>query len=168
MMILLRLIHVLAGIFWVGATIFTSFFLAPSLQGDPTTMGKVMAGLAKRGFMTVMPLVAILSVLSGLTLIWVTSGGHLHEFMETASGHTFTMAGGLAMLGFLVGISVVKPTVDRAGALGAQMAAVTDPSERARLQEVMAGLQKRLKIGSTTVVILLILAASGMAIARYV
>ena len=168
MMILLRLIHIFCGAFWFGVVVFTSVFLTPALAGDAATMGRVMQGLGKRGFVTVMVIVPTLSVLSGLTLIWVTSGGHLREYMATASGHTFSMAGGLAIVAFLFGFAFVRPTVDRAKAVGGQMAAASDPAEKARLGEQMAALQQRLKVGSLTVLVLLVLAVAGMSVARYV
>ena len=168
MMILLRLIHIFCGAFWFGVVLFTSLFLTPALAGDSPTMGKVMQGLGKRGFVTVMVIVPTLSVLSGLTLIWVTSGGHMAEYMATASGHTFTMAGGLAILAYVIGFIFVRPTVDRAKAVGGQLAAASDPAEKARLGAQMGTLQGRLKIGSMAVMILLILALAGMSIARYV
>lgn len=168
LMILLRLTHILAGITWVGAVIFTAIFLFPAMQGDPATAGKVMAGLARRRYMQVMPAVAILTILSGLWMIWVTSGGHLGMYMQTASGHTFTMAGGLGILGFLLGIFVARPRGMKAMALGKQMAAVTDSTERAKLQEEMQTLQKQSGMVTMAVTILVLLAAAGMAIARYV
>lgn len=168
MMILFRLIHILSGITWVGAVIFTACFLFPAMQGDPGTAGKVMAGLARRRYMQVMPAVAILTILSGLWMIWVTSGGHLAMYLHTASGHTFTMAGGLGILGFLLGIFVARPRGMQAMALGRQMATVTDPAERALLQERMEVLQRQSGMVTMAVTVLVLLAAAGMAIARYV
>ena len=168
MMMLLRLIHILSGAFWFGVTLFTSLFLAPALAGDAATMGRVMGALGKRGFVGTMIVMPTLAVLSGLAMIWVTSGGHLREFMGTASGHTFTMAGGLALLAYLLGFTVVRPAAARASAVGAQLGTATDPAEKGRLLGEMGALQRRLKIGSVAVVVLLVLAVSGMAIARYV
>ena len=168
LMILLRLIHILAGITWVGAVIFTSLFLFPAMQGDPGTAGKVMAGLARRRYMQFMPAVAILTILAGLWMIWITSGGHLDLYMQTASGHTFTMAGGLGIVGFLLGMLFARPRGLKAMALGKQMATVTDAAERATLQGEMERLQKQSGMITMAVTILVLLAAAGMAIARYV
>lgn len=168
MMILLRLIHIVGAIFWVGSAMFTGFFLIPSLKETPATMGAVAQALAKRGFMTVMPMVGLLVILSGATMIWITSGGHLHEYMGTASGHTFTMAGGLGILSLLVGVIFTKPANMRAGAIGAQIAAATDPAEKGRLGQEMAAAQKKAAMWTMIVTILMVFAAMGMAIARYV
>ena len=168
LMILLRLLHILSGIAWVGTMIFTVFFLFPALAGDTATVGKVMAGLARRRYMQFMPGIALVTILSGSWMIWITSGGHMDMYMQTASGHTFTMAGGLGILGFLLGIFGARPIGLKAMAIGQQMGATTDPAERARLQEQMLGLQKKSGLITLTVTILILLAAAGMAIARYV
>ena len=168
MMILLRLIHILGAIFWVGSAMFTGFFLIPSLKETPATMGAVAQALNKRGFMVTMPIVGLLVILSGGTMLWIQSGGHMHEYMMTASGHTFTMAGGLGILALLFGVVFTKPANMKAGAIGAQLAAATDAGEKARLQGEMAAAQKKAAMYTIIVTILMILAAAGMAIARYV
>lgn len=168
MMLLLRLIHVVGAIFWVGSAMFTGFFLIPALKETPATMGAVAQALNKRGFMTVMPLVGLLVILSGATMIWITSGGHLHEYMQTAAGHTFTMAGGVGILSLLFGLAFTKPANMRAAMLGAQLQAATDPAEKARLGTEMAAAGKKAALWTMIVTILMIIAAIGMAIARYV
>ncbi|HVX88796.1 MAG TPA: hypothetical protein VG940_07720 [Gemmatimonadales bacterium] len=167
-MLILRLLHVLTGIFWVGTMTFVTLFLIPSLKEDGALMGRVFGGLVKRNYMVVMPLVAILTILSGLAMIWVTSGGHLDMYMQTPSGHTFTMAGGLGIVGFLIGMFVARPAGMKAAGLGQQMAAATDPAAKAALQAEIAALQKRNGFATTLVTVLVLAAAAGMAIARYV
>jgi hypothetical protein len=53
-------------------------------------------------------------------------------------------------------------------ALGPQIAAATDDATRAAAQAEMAHLQRRLRIMGPIVTGMLILAAAGMAVARYV
>lgn len=168
MMLLLRLLHILGGVIWVGATVFTTFFLFPALRGNPAAAGQVMQGLNHRRFMQIMPGIAIVTILSGSWMIWITSGGHLGMYMQTRSGHSFTTAGGLAIVAFFLGIFVGRPKGMKAAALGAQMAAVTDPAERAKLQQEMVTLQQQSVIITVAVTVLLLIAAAGMAIARYV
>jgi hypothetical protein len=168
MMLLLRLIHVVGAIFWVGSAMFTGFFLIPALRETPATMGQVAQALTKRGFMVAMPIVGLLVILSGVTMIWVTSGGHLHEYMLTPAGHTFTMAGGVGILSLLVGLIFTKPANMKAATLGAQLQAATDPAEKTRLGAEMAAAGKQAALWTLVVTILMIVAAMGMAIARYV
>lgn len=131
-------------------------------------MGRVFQGLMKRGYMIIMPVIAILTILSGLAMIWITSGGHLSMYMATPSGHTFTQSGGLAIVAFLVGMIVARPAGMKAAGLATQMASTTDAAEKGRLQGEIAILQKRNALATMAVTVLLIVAAAGMAIARYV
>lgn len=168
LMILLRLIHVVGAIFWVGAAMFTGFFLIPALKETPATMGQVAQALAKRGFMAVMPIVGLLVILSGGAMLWISSGGNLHMYMQTPSGHTFTMAGGVGILSLIIGLVFTKPANMKAGELGAKLQAATDPAEKARLGQEMAAAGKAAAMWTMIVTILMIIAAAGMAIARYV
>jgi hypothetical protein len=169
MMILLRLLHILTGITWVGAMVFMTFFLIPVFRVSPPALaGQVMQGLAKRRYMQLMPLIALVTMLSGIWMIWITSGGNLGMYMQTRSGHSFATAGGLAILAFALGIVFGRPTGIKAAAIGARLATVTDPVEKAKLVDEMTVLQKKTGMISVGVTILLIIAAGGMAIARYV
>src|SRR5688500_5509174 len=66
-LIVLRLIHIVGGVFWVGSALFTAFFLMPTLmQAGPSAAGPVMGGLQQRKLMVWLPVVAVLVMLSGL------------------------------------------------------------------------------------------------------
>ena len=90
MIILLRLIHILAGVFWAGTAIFTAVFLVPSIRALGPAGGPVMqqiAGVRK------LPLyfmgAGVLTVLSGLSMYWRASGGFTNAWMHSGSGATF-------------------------------------------------------------------------------
>jgi hypothetical protein len=67
--LILRLVHILSGIIWVGSGTYTSFFLVPALSSSPAVMGQVMAGLQRRRIFLVLQIVAALTILSGLRLL---------------------------------------------------------------------------------------------------
>ena len=68
LVIVLRLIHVVAGALWVGMVTFVTYYLQPALQEAGPEGGKVMAALQRRGIMTVMPILAVATLVSGLWL----------------------------------------------------------------------------------------------------
>jgi uncharacterized membrane protein len=165
--ILLRLIHILSAILWVGTAIFINVLLFPSLRGEPATMGKVANILAAKGMHKYLGLSAILTLLSGFSLVWIMSNGDLGAYSR-GPGRVFTMAGGLATIAFLLGMMIARPMGLKMGELGGKLGATTDAAEKGRLTAEMAALQKKSAIVTMLVVGLLILAACGMAVARYV
>jgi uncharacterized membrane protein len=164
-LIVLRLVHVVGGIFWVGTSLFTFFFLMPTLMNaGPAAAGPVMGGLQQRKMMVWLPVVAILVILSGLRLMMIVSGGDADWFRHR-QGHAYSVSGGLAILAFIIGFTVNRPAMVKAGKLG--QSAVSDAPTRAAIQEEIKRLQRRSYIGTLIVTWLLLASAAGMAIARY-
>ena len=55
---LLRLVHIVAGILWVGFAAFLPFYLVPAVAEAGPEAGKIMGALQRRGLMTVLPALA--------------------------------------------------------------------------------------------------------------
>ncbi len=165
--LVLRLVHILGGIFWVGSFMYVSFFLMPALASSPALAGQLMAGLQKRRLMTVLPIVALLTILSGIRLLWIVSVGFSDAYLSTPTGRTFSAAAGAAILAFLLSLLVSRPGFVRIGKLGATLATATDEAARQRIAGEMKRLSRRVTISNGIVSASLLLAAAGMAIARY-
>ena len=71
LLLLLRVMHVLLGVFWAGTIMFVSLLLMPSVRDAGPDGGKVMLALMRRGYMTLIPIAAILTIVSGLWLYWL-------------------------------------------------------------------------------------------------
>lgn len=166
-LIVLRLVHILSAILWLGSGLFTTFFLIPALAGSPAAMGQVMAGLQRKRFFAVLPTVALLTILTGLRLLWIDSAGFASGYFDTATGKTFANAGLAAIIAFLLSVFVSRPSAVRAGAIGASLAASPAAPERERLQAELERVRRRATVSTMLGVGLGILAASGMAVARY-
>ena len=167
-LLVLRLIHILSGIFWIGSGLYTSFFLAPALASTPAVMGQVMAALKKRRAFTVQEIAAFLVLLSGLRLLMIDSAGFSGSYFATGTGRTFAIAGVFAILAGIFNFGVARPTMERAVAVGAALASAADPGEKTGLSQELDRLRKRGAIAGMLAVTCGILAASGMAVARYV
>jgi uncharacterized membrane protein len=168
-LIVLRLVHVLGGMFWVGAGLFNFMYLGPSLMAaGPAAAGPVMQTLRRRRLFVVLPTVAVLTLLSGLRLMMITSNGFEASYFRRGVGATFAAGGAAAILAFLIGIMVAMPAQKRMAALGPQIPTAPDETTRGALQAEMARLQRRLGVVGPLVTGLLIAAAVAMAIARYV
>jgi len=166
--LVLRLVHILSGIIWVGSGIYTSFFLVPALSNSPAVMGQVMAGLQRRRVFLVLQIVAGLTILSGLRLLWIDSAGFAESYMATGTGRMFSIGAGAAIIAAVLSFGVGRPAMVRAGAIAASLAASTDASDRERLAPQLDRLRRLATIASTLAVGFGLLAASAMAVARYV
>jgi uncharacterized membrane protein len=164
-LIVLRIVHVLCGMIWVGSAVFMGFFLAPALQTMGPAAGQVMGGLQKRKFMIVLPIVAVLTMLTGLRLMMIMSGNFGPGYFQSPMGKTFAGAGVIAILAFVIGIVVNRPTMVKMGTLQQSMA--SDPVSKDAINAEIRKLQKRMAVAGTVVTVMLVIAAAGMAIARY-
>lgn len=166
-LLLLRLLHVVTGIMWAGTAMFSAWFVIPSVMEAGPAGGAFMSGMLRRKFNTIIPAVALVTVLSGMWLMWHASGGDMATWSRTWPGRVFSMAGGLAIVAWLIGFFVSKPAGTALAKLSPQLQATTDPAERERLLAEMRPHQMR-AFGAIKVIAWLVLLASvGMAVARY-
>ena len=166
--VILRLIHILSGVFWVGSIIFLGRFVMPTIRTMGPAGGAFMTHLT-----TVLKLpraqfgAALLTILSGLSLEWHDSIGLQSEWLRSRAGMAFGTGGGLAIIAFLIGVSVSLPASKRMGALLAEIQAKGGTPDAAQAAEVKR-LQQRLGNALRAVMLLLVLATAAMAVARYV
>ena len=168
MLILLRLIHVLFGVFWAGTAMFNAAFLIPAVRALGPAGGPVMQEIAGKRKLPVYFLVSgILTVLSGFGLYWYDSAGFSNGFMRSAGGMTFGIGGLLALTALLLGLFVVTPAAMRASKLGGAIAAAgkpPTPEQAAEMQRLQIKLGKMAALAAG----LLTLTTIAMAVARYV
>jgi hypothetical protein len=166
LLIIARILHVLSGIMWVGVMVFNGRYLGPALEDIGPDAGKVMAALAKRGFLNFLPTVGGISLLSGAYLYWHASAGFQHEYMRSGPGMTFGLGAALAIIAYIIGMSYAKPAIMKTLALGPRLATASE-SERQGLMAEMQAARSRAKSGSQIAGALVVHAAVAMSIARY-
>ena len=164
-LLVLRLIHVVGGIVWVGSTAFSFFWLLPAIVQSGPSGGQVMVNLQKRHFMTILPITAILTILSGARLMQIVSNGFSANYFHTSMGRGFAISALLAIVGFIIGLSVVRPATVKAAKL--QQTAASDQTSKELIQGEIRKLQARAAMAGKLVIVLLLLAAAGMSISRY-
>lgn len=168
MLLTLRLIHVLAGVFWAGAAVFTAAFLIPTIRAVGPAGGPVMRHIAQVRKLPVFILSAgILTVISGVGLYSISSGGFTNSWMRSGAGITFGIGGLLGILAMLIGIFFAMPMARRAAALAAAMGASGGKPSADQAAE-MQRLQGRMAKASALGAVLIVGATSAMAIARYI
>src|SRR5439155_19276823 len=134
----------------VGTSLFTAFFLFPAVMAAGPAAAPIMAGLQKRGMLTALPAAAGLTMLSGVTLIWLVSGGALGAYMGTPVGAAFATAGGIAIRAFAIRMVVARPAATKAMGLSRQMMGMPEGPARAPLQSQISALQRRAGLATMT------------------
>ena len=159
----LRIIHIVAGVFWVGGTLMMTFFIAPAIgataEAGQRFIGHLMGNLK---FSQRMSAAAGATILAGAILYWIDSGGFTSAWTNSGAGLGFGIGAGFAIVGFVFGILIGKTTTAMAQ-LGAQFQGKPSTEQIAQMQ----ALQKQQTTHSRIAAAMLILAVIFMASARY-
>jgi len=159
----LRIVHILAGIFWVGGTLIMAFFVGPTVGATGEAGQKFVGHLVNNlRFSSRMAAAAGLTILAGFILYWIDSAGFTSAWMSSGAGRGFGIGAAFALIGFVFGLLVARTTRAMAK-LGAQIQGRPSPEQMMQLE----GLRKQQATYSNITAVLLILATIFMAIARY-
>jgi uncharacterized membrane protein len=167
LIVTLRLFHILFGMFWAGSLVFFATFLVPSVKDVGPDGAKVMAALQRRRLLDVMPVVAALTILSGLWLYWRLSAGFNTAWVTSRFGAALSLGGLLSIVAFGIGVAVMRPAALRAAALAQRLATSPEGPDRTEQLAVVQRLRQRSATAGRFVAMLLILATASMAVARY-
>lgn len=164
--LILRVLHVGGAVVWAGTSFFVTLFLLPALGQVGPAAGPVMGALVKRRLFVVVPTVAVITMLAGLRMMWITSSGFSMAYFSTRSGMTYLVGSVLALAAFTIFLLVNHPAIGRSMQLGQQMAQAPE-SEKGALMAEMNAVRARAAKGSLGSTVLLALTLLGMAVARY-
>lgn len=166
-MIVARILHIGLGVFWAGAMIFMAIYVTPSLRDAGPDGAKVAAGFAKRRLLDVMPLVALITLISGTYLYQRASGGWAPEYMRSLPANVIGVGGLAGILAFIVGVSMVRPAMKKAMRLTQSVSSAAAETREGIIAE--AGAQRARAAAAGKVVAWLLAGATvTMAVARYV
>ena len=144
----LRALHILSGALWLGAAFVNAVFLLPAVMASGPAGGQVMRDIAQvRRLPVFINTVMGTSILTGLALFWVVSGGLQLAWITSRTGLTFTVGAVLALVTAFVAQRIAVPRVKRLGQLGAAIAAAGGPPSPEQVKEMKA-LQLELLRGS--------------------
>jgi uncharacterized membrane protein len=163
-LLVLRLVHVFGGIFWVGGAFMMNFFIGPAI-GATAQAGKQIMGhlMVRMRLSTVMTTIAILTLLAGGLLYWHDSQGFTSMWMSAGSGIGFGIGGAAGLLGFVFG-AMFGQSNKKMALIGSEIKdGKPTPEQLAQLQKI----QEMLKVVTPLHVSFLIVAAVFMSIARY-
>jgi uncharacterized membrane protein len=168
LIVLLRIIHILAGVFWAGTAFLLAAFLEPNARALGPDGGKFMQRLVGQMHLTTIVLVtAFLNIAAGIWLYWIFSSGFNMEWIGSDQGLSLTIGAVAAIVTFILGLAVTRPTLLRMGALGREIQSAEGPPKPEQMAAMQA-LQKRLATAGRIGAVLLVIAVIGMAVARYI
>ena len=166
-LVILRFLHVVLGAYWAGVVIFTALYLEPSVRAAGPAGGQVMAQLVARGHMTVLPIVALVTILAGLELMRRVSGGFDPAWTSSPMGLALGTGALSALVAFLLGVVVMRPAMMKVMTLTqAAMQVPAGPDRDAQLAAI-GPLRRRATLTLRWVALLLGITVSLMAVARY-
>ena len=163
LVIVLRLLHIISGVLWVGASLVMFFFVGPTL-GATAEAGQKFAQhlMTKTRFTAVITSSAILTVLAGFSLYWIDSDGLSSAWMHSGAGWGFGIGAFFALIGFIFGM-MVGNTNGALAKLGMQIQGKPTPEQMTQI----GALRKRLSMVSPLNAYSLLIAIFFMAISRY-
>src|SRR5690349_313792 len=99
--IILRIVHIVFGVFWVGGVMLMSAFLVPTIIASGPEGGRFMGRLTQRGLLPSLLGSAALSSLAGIMLYLYDSQGLRMEWVMTPTGLTFGIGGICAIIALI-------------------------------------------------------------------
>lgn len=163
LVIVLRILHIVGGVFWVGTAMFSTFFISPAMAATGEAGRAFMDYLmSKARLSTRISAASGMTVLAGAILYWIDSGGLTSAWTTSGPGVGFGIGAVLALVGIGVG-AMVGVNAKKLGRIAA--AAQGKPSETQVAQ--MKSAQASMSQASLWSTIALIASLACMATARY-
>ncbi len=161
--IVLRIIHIVSGVFWVGGAALFFFYVEPAITKlGPDAEKFVDEVINRRKAPIYFATFSTLTVLAGVILYWRDFGG-----IDTSpTGLAFGVGGLAAIIAWLGGNLLIPKTLGQLGAIGAEIKAAGGPPSDA-LMARMHATQERLRLIGLVDIVLLVFAVVAMASARY-
>ena len=162
-MIVLRLIHIFGGMFWMGSTLLMVLFIVPSVNATMEAGQKFLGHfLTRTHYGRILGLSAILTMVAGGSLYWIDSAGFDSNWTRSGPGWGFGIGGILGIIGFVYG-NRFGNNIMTLGRTAAQF----DGQPTAEQKAILEAAQKPVRVLGSISAVALILALICMATARY-
>ena len=161
--VVLRVVHIVAGVLWVGAAGLFFFYLEPAINKLGPEAEKFVDEIVNRRKVPIYFVVlSTLNVLAGVILYWRDFGG----ISTSPFGLALGLGGVASLIAWLGGNLLIPQTLGKLMAIGAEMKASAGPPP-ADLVARMHATQERLRRIGLIDIVLLLFAVIAMASARY-
>jgi len=161
-LIALRLIHIIAGVLWVGGAAVLAAFVLPAAR-DEKAMGYLRGLIWKRNLPRYLNIALALAILSGLTMYGNLAALTQGAWARSRAGMTLGVGGALAIVAALIATFVAAPAIHRALELTGDASATSPTSRPGEVERALGRYGASMRL----VVALLVVTAGLMAVARY-
>jgi len=161
----LRLIHIVAGVVWVGSAVFAALFVFPTARALGPDGRRFIERLQRR-MGPALGIAMLLTVIPGFIMYGRLSAGFNHAWVTSRPGLALGAGAVAALLAVVMGIATNAPASAKIARLRKdldQRGGAATPAQAAQL----AALQARIERGMQLAAALLLVAAGAMAVARY-
>ena len=159
LVIALRIIHIVAGITWVGGTLIMTFFIGPTIGATAEAGQKFIGHLMNNlKFSNRMSAAAGLTILAGFILYWIDSNGFTSAWMSSGAGRGFGIGAGFALIGFVFGLLIGR-TTNAMAQLGAQFRGKPSTEQMSQMQSIRKQQATYSNISATALIVAVIFMA---------
>jgi hypothetical protein len=167
LIVALRLIHIVGGVFWAGAVWLFARFIEPTATAAGPEGGRFLQRFAGSVYTPAVMSAGVGTVLAGIALMWIDSGGFQPAFMGSHFGIALSVGALCAIVAAVYGIGLGARNAMRLKAVGAavqRQPGGPTPEQLGQMQVI----QGKLRTGGRVAAVLLVVTVVCMAIARYV
>jgi uncharacterized membrane protein len=163
----LRILHIACGVMWAGTAFLLALYIFPAIIRSGPDGGKMMQAITSTNkFPVVLTLASLITVLSGLLLMWQLSAGFNGAWFGTKYGMALSTGGLTALIAFLQAFFINRPGVLRMQAIAGAAAAKGGPPSEADRSELQR-IRDRVYLSTKWIGVWLLIAVVMMAGARY-
>ena len=164
--LVLRFVHIVGGVFWVGAVFLMVGFIFPAVRAAGPQGGRFMQELQRRRMPVFINAAAGLAMLSGFIMYGRMIAATNGAWASTRAAMVLGIGGLATVLAAIIAGSIVGRGGQKLAKLGASIQASGGAPSAAQTAE-MTALQERMGKAMRAVAVLLLVAVTTMATARY-
>ena len=167
-LIVLRIIHIGAGVFWAGAIFVNEGFLLPTMKATGPTGAPFMRHLmGVKKYPVRIATSGVLVILSGLALYWLNGSLASGAWYRSRPAMVYGIGGLSAIIALVFGLAVLTRAAAKLNHVGAAVQAAGGPPSPEQAATI-AAMQQRITSGTHFVAGLIGITVLAMAIGRYV
>ena len=167
-LLILRILHIVCGVFWAGTAMFLAFYVFPAVINAGPDGPKIMQGImSTRNMPVVMTFISLITVVTGILLMWNLSAGFTADWFTSKYGVALATGGITATIAFIQAWFINKPGAARMQTIG-QAVAKRGGAPTSEEQSELGKLRSRIFLSTQWIAAWVIISVVSMGGARYI